>query len=92
MSQSTETDIEALAAEMKTLRADFARIGELLKDAAKNRSAEAADAIRERAERHWNDAKDTAQTVFKEMEQRPVQSALAIFGIGVLLGLIVGRR
>jgi len=61
-------------------------------EAAKNRSAEAADAIRERAERHWNDAKDTAQTVFKEMEQRPVQSALAIFGIGVLLGLIVGRR
>ena len=78
MSQSTETDIEALAAEMKTLRADFARIGDLLKEAAKTRSAEAADAIRERAERHWNDAKDTAQTVFKEMEQRPVQSALAI--------------
>ena len=92
MSQSTETDIEALAAEMKTLRADFARIGELLKDAAKNRTAEAADAIRERAERHWDDAKDTAQTVLKEMEQRPVQSALAIFGIGVLLGLLVGRR
>mgnify|MGYP003353755369 FL=1 len=63
MSQSTETDIEALAAEMKTLRADFARIGDLLKEAAKTRSAEAADAIRERAERHWNDAKDTAQTV-----------------------------
>jgi ElaB/YqjD/DUF883 family membrane-anchored ribosome-binding protein len=92
MSQTSQTDIEALAAEMKTLRADFARIGELLKDAAKNRTAEAADAIRERAERHWDDAKDTAQTVLKEMEQRPVQSALAIFGIGVLLGLLVGRR
>lgn len=92
MSQTTEANIEALSAEMKTLRADFARIAELLKDTAKHGSAEAADAIRERAEHHWNEAKDTAQTVFKEMEQRPIQSALAIFGIGILLGLIVGRR
>jgi ElaB/YqjD/DUF883 family membrane-anchored ribosome-binding protein len=28
----------------------------------------------------------------EEMEERPVQSALVIFGVGVLLGLLVGRR
>jgi ElaB/YqjD/DUF883 family membrane-anchored ribosome-binding protein len=92
MSQTTEADIQALIAEMKNLRSDFTKIGEILKDTAKHGSAEAADAIRERAERHWGTAKDTAETVFREMEERPMQSALAIFGVGVLLGLLVGRR
>lgn len=92
MSQTTETDIEALKAEMKKLRDDFAKIAELLKATARHGSADAADMIRDKAERHWNDAKNTAQNVFREMEERPVQSALSIFGIGVLLGLLVGRR
>ena len=92
MSQTTEADIEALKGEMKKLRDDFAKIAELLKSTARHGGADAADMIRDKAERHWNDAKDTAQNVFKEMEERPVQSALTIFGIGVVLGLLVGRR
>jgi hypothetical protein len=92
MSETTEADIEALKGEMKKLREDFAKIAELLKDAARHGSADAADMIRDKAEQHWNDAKSTAQSMFKEMEERPVQSALTIFGVGVLLGLLVGRR
>lgn len=92
MNQTTETDIEALKAEMKKLRDDFAKIAELLKATARHGSADAAEMIREKAEQHWSEAKNTAQNVFKEMEDRPVQSALTIFGIGVVLGLLVGRR
>ena len=92
MSANTEADIDALKAEMRKLRDDFGKIGELLKATAKHGSADAADAIRERAERHWNDAKNTAQTVFKEMESRPVQSAITIFVVGIILGLLFGRR
>jgi hypothetical protein len=90
MSQATEDDIQALAAELKNLRADFAKIAELLKDTARHGSADAADKIRETAERGWSGAKDTAHTLIGEMEERPVHAALFLFGAGVLIGLLVG--
>ena len=92
MSQATDADIQALIAEMKNLRSDFARIGDILKDTARHGAQEATDTVRETAEQGWYDAKSKAQTILEEMEQHPLHSALAIFGIGMLLGLIVGRR
>jgi ElaB/YqjD/DUF883 family membrane-anchored ribosome-binding protein len=92
MSETTEADIQALIAEMKTLRADFARIGEILKDTARHGAQDASETVRETAEQGWHDAKSTAQNLFEEMEQRPLQSALTIFGVGVLLGILFGRR
>ena len=92
MSESTEADVEALIAEMKNLRSDFARIADILKDAARHGARDASDTVREKAEQGWYEAKTRAQNLVEEMEQRPVQSALTIFGIGVLLGLIVGRK
>jgi F0F1-type ATP synthase membrane subunit b/b' len=86
-------DIEALRAELKNLRADFAKVTGLLKDTARNRGAEAADKIRETAERGWNEAKSTAESVIEEMEARPLGTAVAVFVAGVVLGLLVaGRR
>ena len=92
MNDTTEADIQALMAEMKVLRADFTKIGEILKDAARHGSAEAADRIRETAERCWSQAREHAKGLIDEIEERPVQSAMVIFGIGIILGLLVGRR
>lgn len=92
MNTTTQADIEALIAEMKNLRADVERIGALLKDVARHGAADAEEAVRDAAEKGWYEAKAKAQSLVEEMEQRPVQSALTIFGVGVLLGLLVGRR
>jgi ElaB/YqjD/DUF883 family membrane-anchored ribosome-binding protein len=92
MSNATEADIQALIAELKVLRADFAKITEIVKDTARHGSEEAAERIRESAERGWDEARTRAAGLMEEMEERPVQSALVIFGVGVLLGLLVGRR
>jgi ElaB/YqjD/DUF883 family membrane-anchored ribosome-binding protein len=92
MSNATDADIQALIAELKVLRADFAKITEIVKDTARHGSAEAAERIREHAERGWDHARTHAAGLMEEMEERPVQSALVIFGVGVLLGLLVGRR
>ena len=92
MNEATESDIQALIAEMKKLRTDVERIGGLLKDTAVHGAADATEAVRETAAKGWNETKARAQTIMEEMEQRPVQSALTIFGVGVLLGLLVGRR
>ena len=92
MSQTTEADIQALLAELKVLRADFNKIADILKDTARHGSEEAAEHIRETAERGWSQAKSRAEGLIEEMEERPVQSAMVIFGVGVILGLLVGRR
>lgn len=92
MSNATDADIQALLAELKVLRADFAKITEIIKDTARHGGAEAAERLRETAEKGWSEARDRAEGLMEEMEQRPLQSALVIFGVGVLLGLLVGRR
>ncbi len=92
MSEATSDDIQSLLAELKNLRNDFAKIGELLKDTARSRSAEAADKIRATAERGWSEAKSTAQTVMEEMEERPIGAAVVVFVAGVFFGLMIGGR
>jgi ElaB/YqjD/DUF883 family membrane-anchored ribosome-binding protein len=92
MSNATDADIQALLAELKVLRADFTKITEIIKDTARHGSEEAAERLREAADRGWSEAKNRAEGLFEEMGERPVQSALVIFGVGVLLGLLVGRR
>lgn len=92
MNTTTQADIEALIAEIKNLRADVERIGGLLKDTARHGAADAKEAVRDTAEMGWREAKDQVQSLLGEMEQRPMQSALTVFGVGILLGLLVGRR
>src|SRR5580765_4498734 len=89
---ANDSDMEALRAELKNLRADFSRITEILKDTAKSRGAEAADKIRQTAERGWTEAKSTAQTVLEEMEERPLGTAMVVFIGGMLFGLLLGGR
>jgi ElaB/YqjD/DUF883 family membrane-anchored ribosome-binding protein len=92
MSEATDSDIQALRTELKNLRADFTKIGEILKDTAKNRGADAADKLRASAERGWTEAKSTAQTMIEEMEDRPLGTAMVVFVAGMLLGLLVAGR
>jgi ElaB/YqjD/DUF883 family membrane-anchored ribosome-binding protein len=92
MNTATEADIQALIAEMKNLRADVERIGGLLKHTARHGAEDATAKVRETAEQGWSEAKTRAKTLMEEMEHRPMQSALTIFGVGILLGLLVSRR
>jgi hypothetical protein len=92
MSANTDADMDALRAELKNLRADFARITDILKESAKTRGADAAERIRQTAERGWTEAKSTAQTVLEEMEERPLGTAMVVFIGGMLFGLLLGGR
>jgi hypothetical protein len=89
---SNKDDIESLRAEFKNLRDDFAKIGDILKDVARSRGAQAADQLRSTAERGWNEARSTAQNVLEEMEERPLGTAMIVFVAGMLFGLMLGGR
>jgi ElaB/YqjD/DUF883 family membrane-anchored ribosome-binding protein len=92
MRQTIEANVQTLTEEMKHLREDFARIGEILKDTARHGTQDATDTVRETAEQGWYDVKAKAQLLLEEIEQRPMRSALIIFGAGVVLGRLVARR
>ena len=89
---SSDQDIESLRSEFKKLRDDFAKIGDILKDVARNRGAEAADRLRSTAEQGWSQARSTAQNVLEEMEERPIGTAMVVFVAGMLFGLMLGGR
>ena len=92
MSEATNDDIQSLRAELKNLRDDFTKIGDILKESARTRGAEAADRLRAHAERGWSEAKNTAQTVLEELEERPLGAAMVVFAAGMLFGLLIGGR
>lgn len=84
------TDVDQLKSELRNLRDDFSKIADILKDSARARGADAAGRIRETAERGWSEARNTAQSVLEEMEDRPVGTAMIVFAAGVLFGLMLG--
>jgi ElaB/YqjD/DUF883 family membrane-anchored ribosome-binding protein len=95
-------EMEALKEDMAKLRGDLAGIAEALKDAgrgrveaAKGTLAELADALREELRRGLEGAKEKSRksvdTVEQQIEQRPLLSLLAAFGVGVFLGKFLDR-
>lgn len=88
----TESDVQALSGELRQLRAEFVRLGQVLESAARNAGNEAAQAARATGERAWSEVKRGADELTQRIESRPVTSAATAFGIGVVLGLLFGGR
>jgi ElaB/YqjD/DUF883 family membrane-anchored ribosome-binding protein len=92
MTSETNKDTEALIAELKQLRADFAKLGELLQTTARHAGEDAMQRARESGEKAWADARSGAEDVIEKIEENPVSAAGIAFGVGMLLGLIFGSR
>lgn len=92
MSAATEKDIEALAAEMKQMRTDFSRLVEMLQSTAQHAGDDVLKQARETGEKLWGETKGKTEDLLNFVEARPVASAVTALGIGLLLGLLVGRR
>lgn len=92
MNEKIESDVEALTEEVKRLRADFAKIADVLKTTAEHAGEEAASQARAAGERAWTGAKSRADELLQRIEAKPVSSTAIAFGIGILFGLIFGGR
>lgn len=71
---------------IKQLRADFAKIAGTMRELASNSVAEAEDRVAASADKVWTEAKRHVQTVGREIEERPIASALTAFATGIILG------
>jgi ElaB/YqjD/DUF883 family membrane-anchored ribosome-binding protein len=92
MDRPIEADVQALAEEVKQLRAQLDKIVGLLGQTARHGGEETYRQAREAGEKAWGEAKTYADDITHRIEAKPVQSALAAFGIGMIIGLIFGRR
>lgn len=85
-------DTEALRMEMNQVRDDLAAVVQTLKEMGSERGAEAFERLRSSADRARSEGERMAQSVSRELEQRPFSSVVAAFGIGLLLGFLFGNR
>lgn len=89
---STSPDIQSLSNELKQLRAEFAKIAQLLEQAARHAGDEAKEAALDAGERAWSEVRSTADGLARRIEEKPVTATAWAFGIGILIGLICRGR
>jgi ElaB/YqjD/DUF883 family membrane-anchored ribosome-binding protein len=92
MTTKIEADTQTLADEVRQLRADFARLGDTMRDLLDHTGAEVRQSATAAADAAWSKAKRTANTVVQEIDEKPVASSLVALGIGVVLGAILFSR
>lgn len=85
-------DTAKLHEEVSGLKAEFAKIADTVTNFVSQHGKEAADRIRGGAEEGWGEAKKKIDTVNAKIHEEPVTATAIAFGIGIVLGLIFGRR
>ena len=89
MSQSAET--ETLKKDIEQLRNDLAALAKSYRASGENHAQAGLDAARGKYDDLRREAGRHAQDVGSEIEARPFTSVLAAFGIGLVLGKLIGR-
>lgn len=89
---AAEADYEALRKELDQLRADIAALTDTLKDVASDRANAAYDKVRRSTQRAQEQATQAMDSVGHEIGERPFTSVLGAFFLGILIGMLSGRR
>ena len=89
---STEKDIDLLIAELKQLRSEFGKLGEILQDTARSAGEDAMRKASAARDRVMDEARDRADDFAQSVRKEPLLFTAGAFGIGILLGLLFGGR
>jgi ElaB/YqjD/DUF883 family membrane-anchored ribosome-binding protein len=92
MTTKIEADTQTLSDEVRQLRADFARLGDTMRDLVDHTTNEVRQTATAAADAAWGKAKRTASSVVQEIDEKPVASSLIALGVGVVLGAILFSR
>ncbi|GAA0574178.1 DUF883 family protein [Rhizomicrobium electricum] len=85
-------DVKKLSDDVGELKAGFTRIAETLSDLVRQRGQEAKARLEATAEDTWAEAKEKFEGVKQKIHEDPVTAVVAAFGIGLLVGILFGRR
>ncbi|GAA0554758.1 ElaB/YqjD/DUF883 family membrane-anchored ribosome-binding protein [Rhizomicrobium palustre] len=85
-------DVKKLSDDVGELKAGFSKIADTLSDLVRQRSQEAAARVERAAEDTWAEAKEQLEGVKQKIHEEPVVAVGVAFGVGLLVGLLFGRR
>lgn len=89
---AAQADYEELRKELDKLRSDIAGLTRTLRDIAADESSDAYERMRRSADRAQEQAAHTVEAMVHEIGERPFTSVLSAFILGVLIGMLSGRR
>jgi ElaB/YqjD/DUF883 family membrane-anchored ribosome-binding protein len=92
MTDALERDMSNLRREFADLREDLANIARTLQDLAKHGKAEAISRAQDTHAELLDNVKTFANSTARQIEEKPVQSTLVSFGIGMLMGMLLNDR
>jgi ElaB/YqjD/DUF883 family membrane-anchored ribosome-binding protein len=96
ISDAAASGREDIAADLRRLSADVASLKDTVAELAKTMAAEVGEAATDIGEDIASAAKDQAKTLLSEVEalarRNPLGILIGAFGIGLLIGLMKGRR
>ncbi|MDA3942793.1 MAG: hypothetical protein PF694_04550 [Bacteroidetes bacterium] len=89
MSHSSETD--AIKQDMDALRKDLRDLADSVRTSGEKRYQDGIDQARDKYNELRGEASRRSKEVGAEIEARPFTSVLAAFGVGLILGKLIGR-
>lgn len=92
MAEQTQKDFEAIRKDMEALRADVDSLTAGLRDLAGDQVDQTKADLRAAGERLQRGARQVRETVSGQVEERPLTTLFSAFGIGMVLGTLLGRR
>jgi ElaB/YqjD/DUF883 family membrane-anchored ribosome-binding protein len=92
MAAVTESDLHTLQSQIQDLRNDFTKTVAALREVASSGVQQAGEAAQASAEKVWDEVKRQANSVTREIEERPLTAALTAFGTGIVLGFLLSSR
>jgi len=92
MAEQTQKDYDALRKDMDALRKDLAALKTTVSDEAESRLERAKVKARETGERLQTQAQQLNETVTGQVQERPLTALFSAFGIGMVLGTLLGRK
>jgi ElaB/YqjD/DUF883 family membrane-anchored ribosome-binding protein len=85
-------DISALREEIERQRRELDSLVDRFKEGAGELGAEAYERMRDTTSKARERTKDTVQVVGHKIEERPFTSLIITFVVGLVLGVLFGRR
>jgi ElaB/YqjD/DUF883 family membrane-anchored ribosome-binding protein len=90
-SKRSSKDIDELAEQIETLRADMSSIGDTVSRMTRSGISEAEAVARGKVDEAQNAVRESAGEVEAMVQRNPLQSALIAVGIGFLIGVFARR-
>jgi ElaB/YqjD/DUF883 family membrane-anchored ribosome-binding protein len=87
-----QPDLTTLQSDIQQLRDDFTKLSNDTRAYAGNGLSSAGAQAQDSAEKMWGEIRRQAQQVGREIEERPLTSAVTAFATGLVLGMILNAR